>query len=111
MAARRSPNGNTSMRAESTSKTLDWQTCGPWLLALVANLLISSGAAAQPTTVRKAAPAPKDTRPLGRFIPKENLILYFEFAGLDAHEEAWKKTASYKMLNDTTLGEVLGAVS
>ena len=46
-----------------------------------------------------------------RFVPKENLVAYFEFAGLDAHDAAWKNTASYKMLNDTTLGEMLGAVS
>ena len=51
-----------------------------------------------------------DTSPLARFVPKENLVAYFEFSGLDSHEAAWKNTASYKMLTDTTLGEMLGMV-
>ena len=60
---------------------------------------------------KPAAPAPPDTSPLARYVPKENLVVYCEFSGLDSHEAAWKNTASYKMLNDTTLGEMLGAVS
>ena len=90
-----------------------------FLLALLGSLVIlpgaqaqtSSGVQAQPATARKAAPFRPDTSPLARYVPKENLIVYFEFAGLDAHDEAWKKTASYKMLNETTLGEMLGAVA
>ena len=69
------------------------------------------GVQAQTATARKPAPVPPDTSPLARFVPKENLVVYFEFAGLDSHDAAWKNTASYKMLNETTLGEMLGAVS
>ena len=65
----------------------------------------------RPRFVRKPQPAPPDTSPLARFVPKENLVVYLEFAGLDAHEAAWKNTSSYKMLTETTLGEMLGAVS
>ncbi len=60
---------------------------------------------------RPAKVAPPDTSPLARYVPKENLVTYLEFAGLDSHEAAWKNTASYKILNETTFGEVLGAVS
>ncbi len=49
--------------------------------------------------------------PLGRYVPKEHLIVYAESAGLDAHAEAWRKTASYKMLNETPLGTMLEAVA
>ncbi len=49
--------------------------------------------------------------PLGRFVPKDNLFFYFEFAGLNAHDEAWKKTAACKMLYDTPLGGMLEEVS
>ena len=52
-----------------------------------------------------------DARPLARYVPKENLVLYAEFAGLDAHAEAWKKTAAYKMLNQTPLGVMLEEVA
>ena len=44
-------------------------------------------------------------------MPKENLVLYAEFTGLDAHAEAWKKTAAYKMLNQTPLGVMLEEVA
>jgi hypothetical protein len=99
------------MGSKSTSKTSGRLACTQLFLALVANLLLSSGVQAQPATARKPVAVPPDTRPLARYVPKENLIVYFEFAGLAAHDEAWKKTASHKMLNDTTLGEMLGAVS
>jgi hypothetical protein len=98
--------GSKSMR--KTSRRLAFTQL---FLALLANLLHSTGAQAQPATARKPVAVPPDTRPLARYVPKENLIVYFEFAGLDAHDDAWKKTSSYKMLNDTTLGEMLGAVS
>src|SRR5262249_10615692 len=37
-------------------------------------------------------------------------IFYFESAGLDAHTDAWTKSAAYKMLTETPLGEMLEAV-
>jgi hypothetical protein len=48
--------------------------------------------------------------PLARYFPKENLIVYLELSGLDAHTDAWNKTAAYKMLTETPLGEMLGEV-
>ena len=51
-----------------------------------------------------------DARPLARYVPKENLVFYAEFAGLDAHADAWQKTAAYKMLNQTPLGVMLEEV-
>jgi len=35
------------------------------------------------------------------------LIFYVDFDGLDAHAEAWQKTAAYRMLNQTPLGVML----
>ena len=46
-----------------------------------------------------------------RFVPRDNLILYVDFDGLDAHSEAWQKTAAYKMLNQTPLGVMLEEVA
>jgi hypothetical protein len=54
---------------------------------------------------------PAEVVPLGRYVPKENLFFYAEFAGLKAHTEAWKKTAACKMLMDTPLGGMLEEVS
>ncbi len=48
--------------------------------------------------------------PLARYFPKDNLIFYFEFSGVDAHADAWNKTAAYKMLTETPLGEMLEEV-
>ena len=39
--------------------------------------------------------------------PRQDLIAYLEFDGLDAHADAWKKSAAYKLLNDTKLGALL----
>jgi hypothetical protein len=70
--------------------------------------------AAQKPTAKAAKPAetpgPVDTSPLGRYVARENLILYMEFAGLDAHADAWKKTAAYRMLTSTPLGAMLEEV-
>ena len=48
---------------------------------------------------------------MGRFFPKDRLIAYVEFAGLDEHADSWKKTAAYKMLNETPLGGMLEEVA
>jgi prepilin-type processing-associated H-X9-DG protein len=44
---------------------------------------------------------------LARYVPRRDLIAYLEFDGLDAHADVWKKTAAYKLLNDTKLGALL----
>ena len=33
--------------------------------------------------------------PLSRYFPKDNLVVYVEFEGLDAHDASWKKTARH----------------
>ncbi len=45
--------------------------------------------------------------PLARYVPRQDLLAYLEFDGLDAHADAWKKSAAYKLLNDTKLGALL----
>ena len=46
-------------------------------------------------------------QPLGRYIPAEGLAALVEHAGFDAHPQAWKGTALYRMLNETSLGAML----
>ncbi len=80
-------------------------------LAILACTLGSPLLRAQTSDAPPAKTALPATGRLARFVPKENLVVYIEFAGLDAHEAAWKNTASFKMLTGTTLGEVVEAVS
>ncbi|SIO65600.1 hypothetical protein SAMN05444166_7755 [Singulisphaera sp. GP187] len=88
-------------------RLLRW-LCG--VLTLFAGL--STTLVAQTGSAKKAAAAPPpDTSPLARYAPRDNLAVYAEFAGLDSHQEAWQKTAAYKMLNETTLGAMLEDVS
>ncbi len=54
-----------------------------------------------------AGPASADSKPLARYVPKDELIVYAELSGLDAHYDAWRKTATYKMLNETGAGAML----
>jgi prepilin-type processing-associated H-X9-DG protein len=50
--------------------------------------------------------AADDRASLARYVPANDLLVYAEFDGLDAHGPAWKRSAAYRMLNETTLGEL-----
>ncbi len=39
-----------------------------------------------------------------KYVPSQDLIGYLEWDGLDAHADAWKKTAASRVLNETTTG-------
>jgi len=80
---------------------------GEVFLVLAAVLASTPSPSSAQATKAKAVKPPPDTRPLARYVPHENPILYAGTDGLDAHADAWKKTAAYKMLNDTPLGEML----
>ncbi len=62
-------------------------------------------------TSSAAQPAASSITPLPRFVAQDKLIFYLDFDGLDAHAEAWQKTAAYKMLNQTPLGVMLEEVA
>ncbi len=85
------------------------------LVLAIASPAASPGQDAQ-TKGQPAAPAPAhapvaaDRTPMSRFVPLENLILYFECDGLEAHADAWKQTAAYKILNNTPTGEMFEEV-
>ena len=73
------------------------QALGPSVLASF--LLAAHSSQAQAPSTETDSPA--------RFIPNENLATYVEFDGLDAHAEGWRKTAAYRLLNETTTGAML----
>jgi prepilin-type processing-associated H-X9-DG protein len=75
-------------------------SCSLRLFATAALVSLSADARAQ-------AQAPARPESLARYFPSENLVAYAEFDGLDAHQEAWRKTAAYKLLNQTTTGVML----
>jgi prepilin-type processing-associated H-X9-DG protein len=52
------------------------------------------------------APA-KRPASLARYFPRQDLVVYAEFEGLDAHQDLWRKTAAYRLLNETTTGAML----
>ncbi|WP_165227235.1 hypothetical protein [Aquisphaera insulae] len=92
-----------------------------WLIAAIAAVLLcgtlrAPGACAQdPPAAAPAAkvdaPAPSASTSLARYVPKDNLLFHLNFDGLDAHAEAWQKTAAYKMLTTTPLGAMLEEVA
>ncbi|WP_406694895.1 DUF1559 domain-containing protein [Singulisphaera sp. Ch08] len=51
-----------------------------------------------------------ETVPLARYFPKQDLAVYAEFDGLDTHGELWRKTAAYRLLNETSTGAMLESV-
>ena len=47
-------------------------------------------------------------QPLARYVPAEGLTVLLEHNGLAAQPQAWKGTAAYRMLNETSLGDARG---
>ena len=77
-------------------------------LAGLLGLAFAATASGQAPAARGTKPAPADAgAKLARYVPREDLIVYLEFAGIDAHAEAWRKTAAHGLLNGTTLGAML----
>ena len=76
---------------------------------LTRRVAIAAGLAALAVAVAVPAVA-ADSRPLARYVPRDDLVVYSEFGGLDAHAAAWRQTAAYKMLNETTAGAMLSTV-
>ena len=76
------------------------------LLLSVGGALISLGASGAFGQDEPAGP-----RPLAGYFPREDLVVFAEFDGLDAHAEAWKKTAAYRLLNETSTGAMLEQVA
>jgi hypothetical protein len=76
---------------------------------MILGLALSATAHAQTAPAKKAAPAPPpvDTRPLARYASRDKLVALVEYAGVDAHRDAWEKTAASKMLGTTPLGAML----
>jgi prepilin-type processing-associated H-X9-DG protein len=69
---------------------------------VLAGLLIRATHGQPPPSPRPAGPAP-----LARYFPRKDLVVYAEFDGLDAHRDAWTKSAAYRLLTETTTGAML----
>lgn len=79
------------------------------LAALVFVGTISTAEARAQAAGKTAAPAPAPSPPMdgATVAGRDKLLLFVEFDGLDAHQDAWRKTAAARMLNDTPLGAML----
>ena len=64
----------------------------------------SAGSIAAPGAWGQNAPKPVGPASLARYFPRQDLVVYAEFDGLDAHRDAWTRTAAYRLLNETTTG-------
>jgi prepilin-type processing-associated H-X9-DG protein len=60
-----------------------------------------------PAAIGQQPPKPAGAVPLARYFPRQDLVVYVEFDGLDAHRDAWTKSAAYRLLNETTTGAML----
>ncbi len=76
-------------------------------LALATSLV--AGTAHAQATKSAAAPA-GPPRPIEEFLPAGYDRIYIHIAGTEANDEAWKKTAAFKILNETTTGKMLEAM-
>ena len=46
-----------------------------------------------------------------RHIPAKNLVAYFEFDGLDAHDAAWRQTSAHAALTQTKAGSMISELA
>jgi hypothetical protein len=74
----------------------------PAILVLAAGSKWTEARAAQP-----AGAAEAKATPLSHYVPRQDLLSYLEFDGLDAHQAAWRASSAQKLLNDTKLGLLL----
>ena len=79
------------------------------ILSVLLSLLPATlaGAACGQAEKSPARPAVSSAASLAHYVPRQDLGLYFEFQGLDAHRAAWRGSAAYKILNETKLGALL----
>jgi prepilin-type processing-associated H-X9-DG protein len=89
----------TMSRLARQHRVLSWAIHPGTMLALAATLLASAGAQAQENAGQ--------LQPLARYLPAEGLGALVEHNGLDARPDAWRATALYRMLNETSLGAML----
>jgi hypothetical protein len=81
------------------------QTCFTRTLRLVLRGLALSVLLAVPAEAQN-----QNTESLARYVPAQGLAAYIEHTGFDAHPGVWHATATYKMLNETSLGTMLKEV-
>lgn len=83
-----------------------WQALAHALAAILAFAMPVQVARAQQE--RPKTPVATVSRPsLANFVPRQDLILYLEYQGLDTHAEAWRKTAAYRLVSETKFGTLL----
>ena len=83
-----------------------WRAYALTIVSILALSIRSREARAQ-EGAPKAPAAQSSASSLARYVPRQDLFVYLEFQGLDAHADAWRKSAAYKLLNDTKLGSLL----
>jgi prepilin-type processing-associated H-X9-DG protein len=86
--------------------TARWGRCAIALVLILAILVAIAEARAQDEKPKGRA-ALASTRSPANFVPRQDLLLYFEFKGLDAQADAWQKTAAWRLLSETKLGALL----
>jgi hypothetical protein len=89
-------------RARSRFRSIHARTI--FALAAAVGLIVTRMAGAQ-----EAPRAPSQTS-LARYFAGQDLVAYAELDGLDRHDAAWKKTAAYRLLNETTTGAMYEAM-
>jgi Protein of unknown function (DUF1559) len=83
-----------------------WRARAGLLVAILAHT-IPGGVARAAQEKAKSPSATVSAPSLARFAPGQDLILYLEYQGLDAHVGAWQKTAAYRLISETKFGPLV----
>jgi prepilin-type processing-associated H-X9-DG protein len=82
----------------------EWRAFALTIVGILSLSIHSREARAQE---RDSKPQAAQSSSLARYAPRQDLFFYLEFQGLDSHPDAWRKSAAFKLLNDTKLGVLL----
>ena len=86
-------------------ENMRWRICALSLGSILALSIPFKAGRAHKARNRSGRAAPMPS--LASYVPRQDLLLYLEFRGLDAHAGAWQKTAACRLLSETKLGTLL----
>ena len=95
-------------RAECLAR-MDRASVRRWVFRLVMPAILATITGSRWAEAQAPPPAAAEAKAtvLSHYVPRQDLLGYFEFDGFDAHAAAWRASATQKLLNDDRLGALV----
>lgn len=97
------------MRRSSRAARIAWTAAVAWWVGLAA-ILAPGPEPLRSASARGHADGPRPA-PLARYFPRQDLLVYAEFEGLAHHADAWRRTATHRILAEMPTGRMLESLA